>query len=138
MIHSQSVRIAPLDHRCRYWALIIRKGEFLPLPIDVKSANDVSKNYLPRGEEELLPGDVLFEGQANHHRSSRGWSYWMNTLTREGEMLFFESGKLSEQKAQMKKQGMSPELLKGSGDIAALVRIMHGLRAGMTVTESPE
>jgi hypothetical protein len=33
----------------------------------------------------------------------------------------------------MKKQGLSPELLKGNGDIAAMVRIVHGLRSGLTV-----
>ena len=24
--------------------------------------------YLLRGQDELMPGDVLFEGEANHHR----------------------------------------------------------------------
>lgn len=34
----------------------------------------------------------------------------------------------------MKVQGMAPNLLMGSGDIAAMVRIAHGLRAGLKIT----
>ena len=42
----------------------------------------------------------------------------------------------SAQKAEMKAQGPSPESITESGDIAAIVRIAHGLRAGLCVKPS--
>lgn len=132
---SYTVKISPCDSRCRYWAKIIRNGQPLPMPVDVTGANDIPGPYLPLGEDELLPGDILFEGESNHHRRrDRGWVYWVRIVLDNGDLLFLESG-FSAQKAQMKRQGMAPELLKGSGDVAAMVRIAHGVRNGLKVTE---
>jgi hypothetical protein len=137
-MQSHSVNICPLDSRCRYWAKISRSGQTLPLPSDVSGADDLTGPYLKRGEEELLPGDVLFEGEANHHRrTDRGWTYWVGLVLPSGELLRFKSG-FNAQKMELKRQGMSPELLMGSGDIASMVRIAHGARMGMTLTMSPE
>ena len=110
----------------------------MPLPRDVSGADDLTGPYLKRGEEELLPGDVLFEGEANHHRrTDRGWTYWVGLVLPSGELLRFKSG-FNSQKMELKRQGMSPELLMGSGDIASMVGIAHGARMGMTLTMSPE
>lgn len=134
---SYSVTIKPIDSRCRHWAKIIRAGQSLPLPIAVQGANDIPVPYANDGDEELLPGDVLFEGEANHHsRNDRGWTYFISAVTIEGEFVVLTSG-FSVQKAELKAQGMAPELLMGSGDIAAMVRIAHGLRAGLKVTSTP-
>jgi len=131
---SHSVPIKPRDARCRYWAKVVRAEVTLPLPDTVCGANDIPGPYLLRGEEELLPGDALFEGEANHHRrTDRGWTYWLTTVTASGELLRFRSG-FGTQRAQMKAQGMSPELLKGAGDVAGMVRIVHALRSGLKVT----
>lgn len=131
---SKPVKIHPCDSRCRYWAKIVRSDQALPKPVDVSSANDIPGPYLKVGEDELLPGDVLFEGESNHHRRrDRGWTYWIQIVLQNGELLFLDSG-FSAQKAQMKRQGLAPELLKGSGDVAAMVRIAHGIRNGLTVT----
>ena len=82
----------------------------------------------------MFPGDVLFEGEANHHaRADRGWSYWLAYVTEDGNFLRYRSG-FGPAKAEMKAQGLAPELLTGSGDVAGMVRLAHGLRAGMTVT----
>lgn len=133
-MQSHSVKVGPADARCRYWAKLIRNGESLPLPTSVQGANDVPAQYLKRGDEELLAGDLLLEGEANHHRrTDRGWTYSLTAVTKEGAKLRFQSG-FAQQKAQMKAQGMAPELLKGAGDVAAMVRIGHGLRAGLSVT----
>lgn len=132
-MQSHSVNIGPCDSRCRYWAKLVRHGQPLPTPADAQGANDIPTHYLLRGEEELMVGDLLFEGEANHHRrTDRGWTYWLTAVTNEGAMVRFRSG-FGAQKAQMKEQGMSPELLKGAGDVAAMVRIGHGLRAGLSV-----
>lgn len=135
-MQSHSIRIKPIDGRCRYWAKIVRAGKELLEPSLVTGAQDIGGPYLQLGEEELLPGDALFEGEANHHRrNDRGWSYWLSFVTENGEFARYESG-FSSQKGEMKAQGLAPELLKGSGDIAAMVRIVHGLRAGLRVTPS--
>lgn len=133
-MQSHSVAIKPFDSRCRYWAKVLRAGEQLPAPSQVSSASDIASPYLKVGEEELLPGDVLFEGEANHHRrTDRGWSYWLTVVTGDETLLRFRSG-FRTQKAELKAQGMPVELLKGSGDIAGMVRIAHGIRSRMKVT----
>jgi hypothetical protein len=58
--------------------------------------------------------DVLFEGEANHHRRpDRGWTYCIQVVTNDGELLLLESG-FGAAKAALKAQGMAPELLQGS------------------------
>lgn len=132
---SHSVTIKPVDSRCRYWAKIVRSATLLPLPRDVMGAGDIPGHYAHRGDDELLPCDVLFEGEANHHRrTDRGWSYAITYVSNDGELHQFCSG-FGELRKQLKAQGMSPELLMGAGDVAAMVRIAHGVRAGMTLTE---
>lgn len=131
---SYSVTIKPIDSRCRHWAKIVRAGQALPPPVDVQGANDIPVPYANLGDEELMPGDVLFEGEANHHRrTDRGWTYWIRAVTNDGDFLSLRSG-FSAQKTEMKVQGMAPNLLMGSGDIAPMVRIAHGLRAGLKIT----
>lgn len=133
-MQSHSIEIKPIDSRCRYWAKLIRAEQPIARPENVHSATDIPGIYKQRGQEELLPGDALLEGEANHHRrTDRGWSYWLTIVTLDGELICFKSG-FSAQKKQMKAQGIATELLKGSGDIAAMVRILHGLRAGLTIT----
>jgi hypothetical protein len=106
----------------------------VPLPGNVAGANDITGPYLQRGEEELLAGDVLFEGESNHHRrTDRGWTYWVTCVLANGELIELVSG-FGTQKKELKRQGMAPELLMGSGDIAAMVRIAHGVRLGLTIT----
>lgn len=41
--------------------------------------------YARRGDEELLPGDFVLEGEANHHRKQRGWTYWLRGLDPSGQ-----------------------------------------------------
>lgn len=124
---SVSVRIAPRDSRCRYWAKVVRAGQALPLPSVTNGANDIPGPYARKGEEELLPGDVLIEGEEVSHRKARGWSYQV-TFVRNGAAHTTTPGGT---KAAMKAAGMPAELLTGSGDVAACVRVVHGLRLGM-------
>jgi len=134
---SYSVEIAPADGRCRYWAKVIRAGMSLPLPSLVNGADDIPSHYLLRGNEELLPGDALFEGEANHHRKNRGWSYWLTFVTEAGDLVRVCNEDFGGIKAILKQQGLAAEYLKGSGDVAAMVRIAQALRLGMC-TSIPE
>lgn len=123
---SISVKIGPQDSRCRYWAKII-KAEDLPIPSSIDGANDIPGPYKRHGDEELLVGEFLIEGEEIHHRKARGWAYNITFLHNGNERTIKPS---SEIKQQMKAAGMPPELLKGSGDIAACVRIAIGARDG--------
>jgi hypothetical protein len=135
-MQSHSIKIKPLDSRCRYWAKIVRGGNPLPHPCNVSSAADIPSQYLNQGDEELLPGDVLFEGEANHHtRTDRGWTYFIRAVQEDGSLLTLRSG-FSAQKMELKAQGMPIEYLTGSGDVAAMVRIAHGLRLGYKVSKT--
>jgi hypothetical protein len=96
--------------------------------VDVHSAEHVPGGYLRFGDEELLPGDALIEGEECHHLHARGWVYAITYLRPDGAA--FECIPATAQKTQMKAAGMVPELLPGSGGLAACVRVLHGLRAG--------
>lgn len=127
LIESVSVRIAPRGSRCRYWAKVIRANQPLPAPSAVNGTNDVPGPYARKGEEELMPGDVLIEGEEVSHRKARGWSYWVTFVHGDTAHTTTPGGT----KAAMKAAGMPAELLTGSGDVAACVRVVHGLRLGM-------
>lgn len=130
---SVSVYIGPRDARCRYWAKVIRAGAPLPLPSSVAGANDVLGFYSRVGDDELLPGDILIEGEENHHRKVRGWSYWVAwfdpVLSPETAGLCRVSP-ASTIKLALKAKGLAPVLLPGAGEVAACVRIAHAIRSG--------
>jgi len=128
---SLSVEIRPFDRRCRYWAKIVRPGQALPRPSEVKGANDIPGGYLRLGDEELFPGEILFEGEAMHHRKQRGWTYsltWCDHSTGEKRTLDNPDAKT---KADLKSAGLPAELLRGAGGPAACVRVAHALRLGL-------
>lgn len=128
---SISIKVGPRDWRCRYWAKVIRLAALLPAPSAVNGATDIPVHYLPRGDEELFVGDVLIEGEANHHRRrDRGWTYWVSYVDHEGNLIVYRSG-FGTQKAAAKAQGLPAHLLAGAGDVAGAVRVAHALRAGM-------
>jgi len=128
---SASVVIGPRDNRCRYWAKIVRNGISLPVPSNVTAASDVPGAYSRNGDEEIFVGDLLIDGEEKHHRHARGWDY---------HLVFIDSGGIlrwvcptSEDKADVKSQGLDATLLSGAGGIAACVRLAHALRAGLSV-----
>lgn len=134
-IQSHSIKIKPQNSRCRYWAKIVRAGQPLPLPSSVTGANDINAPYCLMGDEELFPGDVLIEGEANHHRrTDRGWSYWVSAVLADGTFINALPPS-ADIKTRLKAQGLRPELLAGAGDIAACVRIAHAARDGLRIVE---
>lgn len=122
-IESVEYKAAPSDSRCRYWCKVIRADEPLPLPADVERANDIPGNYR-QGPEELFPGDIVLEGEENHHRKQRGWSYNVGLCVGR-EISWNPRG--NETKPWLRERGLR-DLLKGSGQIAAIVREAHALR----------
>lgn len=129
---SVSVEVRPRDSRCRYWAKIIRAGAPLPAPSAVSGASDVPGPYLRQGEDELLPGDVLIEGEERHHRKARGWDYWVTWCDEHGALRRITNPG-AEHKARMKAAGMAPALLIGSGEVAACIRVAHAIRLGINL-----
>lgn len=130
-IKSASVRVVPGDSRCRYWAKIVRAANPLPLPKDVDGANDIAAPYAKKGDEELFPGDMLIEGEENHHRNNRGWSYWVTYCDNDATGTRRIKNPGADEKAAMKAAGLPAELLAGSGGVAAAVRFAHGVRLGL-------
>lgn len=126
---SVSIQIKKRDSRCRFWAKVIRAGQALPMPSAVSGANDIPGPFAQQGDEELFFGDVLIEGEENHHRHSRGWTYGVTFIGLDGAVHVVQPS--SDIKAALKKAGLDRALLAGSGDVAACVRIAHGLRAGL-------
>jgi hypothetical protein len=129
---SRSVTLKPADPQCRYWAKIVRAAAALPLPSTVAGANDLPGAFI-KGDEEIFPGDVVIQGEENHRRLNRGWTYWVSWVNAAGVYHSHRSG-FSAQKAEMKAQSLPVELLAGAGDVAGAVRVAHGMRLGMTIT----
>jgi hypothetical protein len=129
---SVSVKIAPADRRCRYWAKVVRAATPLPAPDSVDGANGIPSPYARLGDEELFAGDFLFEGEAEHHRKARGWDYIVSYMGPDGKLIRCRPG--SAEKAAMKANGLPANLLPGSGDIAAMVRLAHAVRLGISYT----
>ena len=128
--HSVSIDIEPDDERCRYWAKRIDAATVLALPPEVNTAKDIPGGFLRQGEDELTAGDFLIEGEQVHHRRpERGWTYRIAYMGIDGELQRVAPTKVH--KAALKEAGMPVEYLKGAGELAACVRIIHGLRMGL-------
>lgn len=130
-IESLSIEIAPRDSRCRHWTKVIRADRPLPVPSAVAGADSIPGPYARDGLDELLPGDIIIDGEANHHRRfDRGWTYQVRALTPSGRDTGWvvPSGEI---KAALKAAGLPVPLLPGSGEVAACVRIAHAIRLGL-------
>lgn len=133
---SASIQIKPQDRRCRYWAKVVRDGAALPTPSAVNSANDINASYSRHGDEELFEGDFLFQGEENHHRIDRGWTYWVGWVNADGAYVSIRNPG-TELKAKLKARGLRRELLAGAGSLAACVRVAHAVRDGVYRFEAP-
>lgn len=126
---SASITVGPSDKRCRYWAKRITPDTTLKLPSEVSGAGDIPGPFLKLGDEELELGEFLIEGEQVHHRKMHGWTYSIVFLGSDGEV--HSICPAAEHKAALKSAGMPVALLKGSGELAACVRLIHGFRAAM-------
>jgi hypothetical protein len=96
------------------------------MPGDVSGANDLPGEYLRNGDIEIFPGEYVIEGEANHHRRQRGWTYGVSTCgptltysksTKDAIKALAAAGLIGIERAK--------DLLRGSGGIAACVRRAH-------------
>lgn len=134
--HSVSVSVEPDDSRCRYWAKRIDSNTVLGLPSAFNGAKDIPGAFLPHGEDELSVGDFLIEGEQVHHRHiERGWTYRIAYMGIDGTLQRVTPAK--EHKQAMKSAGMPTDWLKGAGQLAACVRLIHGLRMGLNAGAVP-
>lgn len=135
---SATASAARIDSRCRGWAIIVRANDDLPLPENIGGANSIRQPYIKQSGEdlsaELFPGDYLLKGEENHHRKARGWSYWLYAYATSGKAVSLAFG--SDIKAEIKAAIQADKItapacvLKGSGDVAAMVRRIHADRGG--------
>ena len=130
---SISIELEKKDSRCRGWFKIVRSGTQLPLPANVRGADDIPAGYAREGYDELFCGDFMFQGEEMHHRKNRGWVYWITWVDADGA-LHYTKPSMTLKKA-LKANGLPPALLAGSGDVAALIRIAHGVRLGISLAE---
>ncbi len=131
MTDIQSVSVVVQSDRGQKWAKVsrMRQASRLPLPSNVQGGNDLPGEYLPTGDEELLPGDAIFEGSRGRH----GWEYSVTLALENGRGLFISprTNNLADLKAEMKAAGLPFKLLQGAGPLAALVRVVWGYRLGL-------
>lgn len=131
---SVSITIGPIDRRCKYWAKVIPASMELPTPAHVSEsgAAAIAAPFLKNGGEELLAGEFLIECEQAHHSKLRGYDYWVSWAHTDGRRVKIKNPG-AEHKTAIKAAGMAPELLKGSGHLAACIRIAIAVRAGQYV-----
>ncbi|EHL24153.1 hypothetical protein KYG_04215 [Acidovorax sp. NO-1] len=138
--HSVSIQIKPTDKRRHYWAKRIDSGTALSLPCNVSHGEDIPGPYLPvGGYEELALGEFIIEGEQLFHRHRRGWTYRIGYMGIDGAL--HRVCPRMVHKEALKAAGIAPDHLKGSGELAACVRLIlgmrMGLRAGVVPIETP-
>lgn len=131
---GMTVVLGPCDRRCRWWAKHIAASGRLPHPAEVRGACSLAQCFEKRGQFWLPPGDFVIEGEEVHHRKARGWFYWLRGVDPTGKRIVIESGEFGPLKPLLKDAGLAADLLSGRGDIAAAVRVIHAVRAGIDVT----
>lgn len=131
ILDSVSIDSKPIDYRCRHWIKIIRHDQDLPMPIHVTCADDIPGKYYRNGSDiEIYHGDMIFEGEENHHRKMRGWTMTLG-VCRYSEVLYTSPD--ANHKALIKAcphipKEMRKALVQGSGSHAAMIRIAHAMR----------
>jgi hypothetical protein len=136
-----------IDSRCKHWTKIVPAGTPLPTTSSVSGANDVPGGYMRDGfESEVYAGDYVLAGEEVSHRKTRGWEYRLYTLARGGKSgkwavcsIDFSGtkDKIRAVRDDAKKAGdkdraaRAADLLKGSGDVAAMVRHIQAKRDGL-------
>jgi hypothetical protein len=130
---SASVKIKRIDPRCKSWAKIIRSGDQIPLPKDVRGAGNIPGPYLPSGTRvELVPAEYLLTGNQLSHGGR--WIYFATTIDEDGPInIYMGKSKTKELIKRSVSCGLmskekAKELLPGSGDVAAMIRDIHVLR----------
>jgi hypothetical protein len=106
----------PIDSRCQWW-----QAEITPACLDVKFLEEKApfKYFKKDSDLELAPGTLLIDSEQTHHRKMRGYTVNLGLVFEDG--VKWLKPKL-EHKKYIKELGHQ-DLMKGSGDVAATLRI---------------
>jgi hypothetical protein len=110
----------PSDARCAWWQCE------LPLNLEVKHLIEKAPfEYFKKNSDlELTPGTLLIDSEAIHHRTNRGFAVNIGLVGQKG--IYWLCPTMAH-KQLIKKQGHA-DLMVGSGDICAVIRIAIWLR----------
>jgi hypothetical protein len=128
-MHTVSYIAKPQDSRCQWWAVRIPADYQIADLTDTHSLRPLG--FLRKGADlELAEGEAVIESEAVHHRRQRGYDVQIGIVS-DGKFTWHRPG--SSTKAAIKAWA-SPEqwqaLSKGSGDVAACLRLLLAMRQG--------
>ena len=119
----------PQDSRCPWWAVRIPADYAIDDLGDTHSLRPLG--FLAKGADlELAEGEAVLESEAVHHRRQRGYDVQIGIAT-NGKILWHRPGAAT--KAAIKAWASSEQwatLSKGSGDVAACLRLLMAMRQG--------
>lgn len=119
----------PYDSRCCWFQAVIPED----LNVDHLDKINIKFSYFKKGEDiELEVGTLLINSEARHHRTFRGHAVKIGLVTEE-EILWIFPGKL--EKKFIKDKGFK-ELMLGSGDLTAVLRVALYLRKQEDIIQS--
>jgi hypothetical protein len=135
--HSHISR--PQDSRCQWWQRIATRDDVLALDLaSVDGARSLPGTYCRSGQDHELPvGSVVFDGEANHHRKQRGWTFTVGIVLPGGGggIDLYWLAPTAERKAAIKAAPDGAAYMAGSGPHAAMVRMAQWILAGTTSAE---
>ena len=119
----------PQDSRCSWWAVRIPADYQIADLADTYSLRPLG--FLRKGADlELAEGEAVLVSEAKHHRKMRGYDVQIGVVS-QGKIAWHRPN--ASTKAAIKAWA-SPEqwasLSKGSGDVAACLRLLLAMRLG--------
>lgn len=110
----------PVDNQCRWWSAILPDLDASSLEKD-----SLDLTYLRRGADlELTYGQMIIDSEANHHSKSRGYTVCLGIALADKIVWIAPTMGI---KMHIKANG-GKNLMKGSGDVNAVVRMAIWLR----------
>jgi hypothetical protein len=111
----------PEDSRCRWWQAEIPEISACDL------ADKVDLKYYKKGADlELTEGTMLIDSEAKHHNKMRGYVVCLGYVCAEKDKVRWIKPNLAHKK-MIKAEGHQ-DLMVGSGDVAAVMRLAIWLR----------
>lgn len=137
-VHSLSVSldVKKQNPQLREWVKHITPDMAFKAPADVRSAKDIPGRFWNEGVHRLELGEFLITSRlANIKSKEWGATHTLVYLGGDGQLHRIKP--TAAHKQVLKASGMSPELLKGAGQLAACVRLALGLREGLFAAVRP-
>lgn len=119
------------------WVKVIPDHCKLPFPSAVEYPSHIPGRiitediYIPSPDEIIIEGYVFETLRGKNGKTIYPWNYRISGADFFGNFFSLEDDWIGI-KTKMRAQGMEKTLLEGKNPLAALVRIAHGIRLGMT------